>query len=223
MTERSTPERYWSAGALRAQARRSGRALRAVLVGLAACLVIGLVWLLFVALPRWYAPQSMAATPPPAADPEVQRKIKATLFYVAEDGLSLRTVDAEVPFSEDTLNQARQILEAQLQPSPAPLMSAVPAATRVRGLYITPRGDAFVDLSPEVSTGHTGGSVAELFTVYTIVNALTVNLPAISGVQILVDGKEVDTLAGHVDLRRPLGKNLSWVATPDSTPPEATK
>ena len=26
--------------------------------------------------------------------------------------------------------------------------------------------------------------------------------------QLLVDGKEVDTLAGHVDLRRPLAKNL---------------
>ena len=27
----------------------------------------------------------------------------------------------------------------------------------------------------------------------------------------LVDGKEVDTLSGHVDLRRPLAKNLAWV------------
>jgi hypothetical protein len=38
-----------------------------------------------------------------------------------------------------------------------------------------------------------------------------VTLPAISRVQILVDGKEVDTLAGHVDLRHPLEKNLTWV------------
>ena len=28
--------------------------------------------------------------------------------------------------------------------------------------------------------------------------------------QLLVDGKEVETLAGHVDLRRPLVKNLDW-------------
>ena len=43
------------------------------------------------------------------------------------------------------------------------------------------------------------------------VDALTVNLPAITRVQILVDGKEVDTLAGHVDLRHPLQKNLQWI------------
>jgi len=35
-------------------------------------------------------------------------------------------------------------------------------------------------------------------------------------VQILVEGKEVDTLAGHVDLRHPLQKNLKWVKADDA-------
>ena len=60
---------------------------------------------------------------------------------------------------------------------------------------------------------HPGGALDELFTIYTIVDALTVNLPAIQRVQILVEGREVDTLAGHVDLRHPLTKNLKWVRT----------
>ena len=77
-------------------------------------------------------------------------------------------------------------------------------ARRCAALYVTERGDAFVDLSAEARTRHTGGALDELFTVYAIVNALTTNLPAITRVQILVDGKEVDTLAGHVDLRHPL-------------------
>jgi hypothetical protein len=33
----------------------------------------------------------------------------------------------------------------------------------------------------------------------------------VTTVQVLVDGKEVETLAGHVDLRRPLEKNLTLV------------
>jgi hypothetical protein len=76
---------------------------------------------------------------------------------------------------------------------------------------VTEHGDAFVDLSREASANHPGGSLEETLTVYTIVNALTVNLPAIAHVQILIDGKEVDTLAGHVDLRHPLAKSLEWV------------
>jgi hypothetical protein len=67
-------------------------------------------------------------------------------------------------------------------------------------------------LSGEVRGKHPGGALDELFTVYAVVNAITVNLPAIMRVQILIDGKEADTLAGHVDLRRPLRKNLSWTA-----------
>ena len=62
-----------------------------------------------------------------------------------------------------------------------------------------------------MSAKHPGGALDELFTVYTIVNVLTVNLPAIQRVQILIDGKEVDTLAGHVDLRQSLQKQLKWV------------
>ena len=75
----------------------------------------------------------------------------------------------------------------------------------------TERGDAFVDLSPEVSTKHSGGSSTELLTVYAIVNAVAANLPTIQRVQILIDGREVDTLAGHVDLRRPLERDFSLV------------
>jgi hypothetical protein len=63
-------------------------------------------------------------------------------------------------------------------------------------------------VSPEIVTAHPGGSLNELLTIYTVVHALTLNLPAITSVQLLVNGKEVDTLAGHVDLRRPLAKNL---------------
>ena len=45
--------------------------------------------------------------------------------------------------------------------------------------------------------------------------SLTVNLPAITSVQILVDGHEVETIAGHVDIRRPLVKNLSLLPQPE--------
>jgi hypothetical protein len=78
-------------------------------------------------------------------------------------------------------------------------------------VFVTEKGDAYVDLSRDASAGHPGGSLNELLTVYTIVDALTANLPAVTAVQLLIDGKQVETLAGHVDLRRPLEKNLAWV------------
>jgi spore germination protein GerM len=173
---------------------------------------------LFVGLPRWYGsrPEASAAASAPSA-PVTQasaaaaRKITATLFYVSEDGMTLVGTQREVPFGATVPEQARAIVEAQVAPSP-PLVSAIPAETKIREVFVTERGDAFVDLSADVSTKHTGGSLDEIFTVYTIVNVLTVNLPAITRVQILIDGKEADTLAGHMDLRHPLAKSLEWVA-----------
>jgi spore germination protein GerM len=120
-------------------------------------------------------------------------------------------VQKEVAYGASTPEQARAIVEAQLAAAAPPLVSAIPAGVTLREVFITERGDAFVDLSGDIAAKHPGGSLDEIFTVYTLVNALTVNLPAIQRVQILVDGKEVDTLAGHVDLRHPLAKSLEWV------------
>lgn len=172
-------------------------------------------WLLFVGLPRWYSPRTPAAAPAPAASSASERKITATLYFISEDGLSLVGVQREVPFGEPVAEQARRILEAQLGRAPEPLSSAIPEGTTLRALFLSNKGDAFVDLSADARARHTGGAIDELFTIYAIVDALTVNLPAIARVQILVDGKEVDTLAGHVDLRHPLQKNLKWVKTED--------
>jgi spore germination protein GerM len=178
--------------------------------GLAA-IAIAAAWVLFVGLPRWYGPSATVPAGPPAAPAQAERKITATLYYVTDDGASLTGIQREVPFGEPAPDQARLIVEAQIAAPESPLVSAIPPGTTLRSLYITDKGEAFVDLSAEVRTRHTGGSQDELLTVYTIVNVLTVNLPAIQRVQILVDGKEADTLAGHVDLRHPIQKQLAWI------------
>jgi spore germination protein GerM len=170
-------------------------------------------WLMFIGLPRWYGPAVPAAVPSAAAaDPaQAARKIKARLFYVDADGMRLTAVERDVVYAERPADQAREIITAQLEPVDEPLVSAIPRSTKLRALFVTDKGEAFVDLSGDVQSAHPGGSLNELLTVYTIVDALTENLPAITAVQVLVDGKEVETLAGHVDLRRPLAKNLTWL------------
>jgi spore germination protein GerM len=152
-----------------------------------------------------------ATTAPPPVPAAPGRKIKARLFYVADDGTRLMSVERDVAYGDGVDAQAREIITAQVAQVAEPLVSAIPRGTTLRAVFITKSGDAYVDLSREARTAHPGGTVNELLTVYTIVNALTANLPAVTAVQLLVDGKEVDTLSGHVDLRRPLAKNLTWV------------
>ena len=156
--------------------------------------------------PRVEPPATSASTPAAAT-----AHITATLYYGSEDGRALVPVRREVPLADGVVAQGRQIMSAQLQPPPSPYLSVIPTGTTLRAFYVTDRGDAFIDLSGQVSRSHPGGTTTELLTVYAIVNAVTANLPAVQRVQILVDGQEVDTIAGHVDVRRPLQRDTSLV------------
>jgi len=189
--------------------------------GIAALVVAGfaVTWLLFVALPRWTAPEPADPAPAAEAPAEASRRIHARLFYVAPSGARLITVEREVEFGDTPTLQARRLVEAQLAPAPQAHISAIPDGTKLRNLYMT-GAVAYVDVTGEISRGHTGGSLAEILTVYSLVNVLTENLPAVTSVQILIDGKEVDTLAGHVDLRRPLQRSPQWVDDPGGAPDE---
>lgn len=154
------------------------------------------------------AEQSVPApSPPPSGVP----RITATLFYASSDGQWLVPVRQEVALAEGAVLQGRVILTAQLQGAPAGYSSVVPQGTTLRAFYVTDRGDAFVDLSADVSSKHPGGTFAELLTVHAIVNSVAANLPTVKRVQILIDGRETDTLAGHIDLRRPLQRDLALV------------
>jgi spore germination protein GerM len=179
-----------------------------IVAGLAAGLAI-----VFFVLPRWLtsAPSTPAASTTAAPATADQRRLVATLYYVSEDGSSLVGVTRELPFGGTPAEQARSILAAELAPAPSGYVSPIPAGVSLRGVFLTPRGDAYADLSHEIITGHPGGSLNESLTVYAIVHALTQNVREITGVQILVDGKQVDTLAGHLDLRQPLAAEPRWV------------
>ncbi|MCD5406858.1 MAG: GerMN domain-containing protein [Desulfotomaculum sp.] len=82
------------------------------------------------------------------------------------------------------------------------LLPTLPTGTQLRDINIR-NGLCTVDFSAELKTNHPGGSSWELMTVYSIVNTLT-RFSAVEEVQILVEGQIVETLAGHVDLSKPL-------------------
>jgi spore germination protein GerM len=147
----------------------------------------------------------------PTAPNDGVAHITATLFYGTEDGQGLVGVRREVPLGAGRVEQGRQILMLALTPPPAGYVSVIPRGTTLRAFYVTERGEAIVDLSQQVSSGHSGGTMAELLTVSAIVNDVTANLPAVQRVTILIEGKQADTLAGHVDLRRPLTRDTSLV------------
>ncbi len=200
-----TPE--WSAPVVRVSRRNLW-----IVSGLGVALLAAGVWLVVAMLPGF-----LGHNPSGGPDNTVSstgadaRKIKATLLYVSDDGDALVPVSREVLYGETPAEQARRILDVEVQAAPNGLRSAIPAGTTVRAVFLTAEGLAFVDLGGPIVTGHSGGTLDEALAVYAIVNTVALNLPTVTAVQILVDGKQVDSLAGHLDLRSPLSKSLDWI------------
>jgi len=169
------------------------------------------IWLAMTKLPRWLTTPETTAPAASATAGSEARRIQAVLFHVAEDGTSLVGATVAVPYGSTTVDQLRYLVDAQVRPATGSAHSAVPEGTTVRAVFVTGDHEAYVDLGGAIVTGQSGGSQNEALTVYAIVNAITVNLPDITAVQILVNGKEVDSLAGHIDLRHPLTKALDWI------------
>jgi len=145
-------------------------------------------------------------------DKEPERRISVRLYFEAPERAGLLPEERSVPFSDDLARQLRMVVEELVRGSTTGLLPTLPAGTKVLEVFVTARGIAYLDLSKEVAQLAGGGSKGELLTVYSIVNSLTTNFPAVKRVQILVEDKPVTTLAGHVDLSRPLLPDLTFVA-----------
>jgi len=83
-------------------------------------------------------------------------------------------------------------------------VSAMPAGTRALAAFFDPKDQSVVlDFSRELVTEHPGGSAAEVATLTSILRTVALNFPGTRRCVILVEGAQVETLAGHLDMIRP--------------------
>ncbi len=136
-------------------------------------------------------------------------KISVHLYFGAKDNSFLIAEERGVPCSDNILLFGGAIIDELIQgPADSRLMRTVPEDVFLRAFYVTKDQTAFVDLSVELKENHPGGVKSELFTIYSIVNSLILNIPEITSVKILIKGVETLTLAGHVSLEAPFKADM---------------
>ncbi len=123
--------------------------------------------------------------------------------------------------SDEVAVEAKQIIAELIAGSKEGREAVLPPETKLREIFITGKGLAVVDLTKEASGNHPGGISQEIASIYAVVDSLVENLPSVEKVQILIEGTEVETLAGHVDLTRPLSQDLSLISA--VTNPDANR
>lgn len=154
------------------------------------------------------APSAGEAQQSAAAVLQLNEPVMITLSVPA-DGL-LAAVQAPITQQPDAQSLAREALAA-LFADPAGSQSPVLKDLRLRGVYFDAGGTGYIDLAP-VDQREVRASVwEELIALYAMVNTVSQNVEEIKQVRFLVDGREVQTLAGHIELSRKFTKRMDLV------------
>ena len=76
--------------------------------------------------------------------------------------------------------------------------------TRLIDLYLDSRGIIYIDLGNEISKNFHGDASEELGLIMDIYEGLRASIPGLTAVKILIEGKEVESFGGHIDISRPI-------------------
>lgn len=136
------------------------------------------------------------------------KQISFVVYRAAADG-SEKLLPEKITMADNgkSLPENALIALVTTKPQDARMDDVVPIGTKVLGLKIEANGTAYADFSEEIAK-KSQGSYSEMMMCYAIANTLT-EFPEIQRVQIMVAGKKVVSLSGHMDLEDPLTRNES--------------
>lgn len=176
---------------------------RHLLIGVTALLVLVVSMGIYVRHMRRQAAEfeSLAANALPVAPPASGPTETVTLYVADDDAGMLRPRSAQIPLPGGRQQRAEELLRALLRiyQQPGAAHPLAPAAD-IRSIYLVDPGAAVIDLNAAFADQHRSGILSEQLTVNSLVETLAANVPGISRIHILVEGKTRETLAGHADL-----------------------
>jgi spore germination protein GerM len=170
--------------------------------------LIGLLAFVVLAVAVWLGtrPRHVAQAPAPKrveSVPEGTRNV--TLFFADLDEPNIHGETRELAVGHRLDEQVRQVIDALIAgPAGADGISAIPAGTKLLSVMVeADSGTVYLDFSSELVAAHPGGSAAEYCTIASIVRTVGENFPELQRVQLLVDGAQVESIAGHVRADEP--------------------
>ena len=141
------------------------------------------------------------------------------LYFPAAGG-GLQVEPRELRVAAAPKDRIRKVVEALLAGPQAPgLVRPFPEGVTAGSVQLGADGIAYVDLRwPESPDPPPGGSTEEIQRVYSVVDSIALNVPAVRGVVLLWNGVQRETFSGHLDLSRPLAPDRGPAAAATSAP-----
>jgi spore germination protein GerM len=134
--------------------------------------------------------------------PEGSRTV--TLYFADIEESALVAETRNVAIGREFVKQIEQVIDALVAGPEHEAVNTLPEGTKLLNVfYDSEAAVLFLDFSSELVAGHPGGAAAEYYTISAILKTVSENFPEIVAVQILVEGSQVGTIAGHLNAYRP--------------------
>ena len=140
--------------------------------------------------------------PAPVKHEKTEQSLNVKVYYPDDSGMRLVEVEREVIVDEATDKYTAAVETLLEEPDEENLTKIFPKNAAIRSVKVAD-GLATVDFDGGLTKNFVGGSTGEELLIGSVVDTLT-NFPEVTRVKFLVDGKEVETLSGHMDLSTPL-------------------
>jgi cell division protein YceG involved in septum cleavage len=150
---------------------------------------------------------------PPTKDAVAKKEKQEVVLYFSDANERFLVPEKRyIPKEENDEANAKDLVKALLEGSKTKLVSTFPEGATLDNIRIDDKQTAYVSFGKNLIKQHPGGSASEMATIYSLTNTLIRNVNSIKRVKLLIDGKEVDSIRGHVDTRQPFTMNKDMVA-----------
>ena len=140
-----------------------------------------------------------------------KEKQKVQLYFSDPNERFLISENRYIPNVESPTDKVSKLVKALISgPGTSELAKTFPGKTSLRKVNIKD-GIAYIDFDRDLIDFHPGGSASEMMTIYSLTNTITINVPSVKKVKILVDGKNLKTIKGHIDTSKPFTVNRDLI------------
>lgn len=84
-----------------------------------------------------------------------------------------------------------------------------PYNIRLLDLYMDSMGVVYIDLSDELHNNFKGDVLEELNIIAGLYSRIKETVPVFTNLKMLIEGKEADSFAGHIDISKPIGEDIA--------------
>jgi hypothetical protein len=167
---------------------------------------------IFVLLVLFFVTLFNLIFPPVDMDALKKKEKQIAKIYFSDPQERFLIPEKRYVFKEnDAAAQAKEIVKALLEGSKAGLVNTFPAGVVLIDVKVGDAGIAFVNFSKNLIKKYQGGSTAEMATIYSLTNSITQNIPSIKKVKILVEGKELSSIKGHISTQKAFSPDLELI------------